>query len=168
MICGLSHDWHEFYTPYRVANRIVCNGCYSDIRVRALNDFCPYQKNTARELECQKKISPRQVINAIERLILDRNLTPPIIGKWKTTRFILKNQSNLPSNGKSFISVKNSFVSKTPKEFSNAYQMTWSHWFLTYNSFSSWAVFFSTNHSQKFCRIYRKTNARLWKKCATG
>lgn len=79
MIAGFTHDWHEFYTPYRVANRLVCNGCYSDIRVRALNNFCPYQKNTARELECQKKISPRQVINAIERLILDKNLTPPIL-----------------------------------------------------------------------------------------
>ena len=79
MIAGFTHDWHEFYTPYRVANRLVCNGCYSDIRVRALNNFCPYQKNTARELECQKKISPRQVLNAIERLILDKNLTPPIL-----------------------------------------------------------------------------------------
>lgn len=79
MISGFTHDWHEFYTPYRVANRLVCNGCYSDIRVRAFDNFCPYQKGTTRELECQKKISPRQVINAIERLILDRNLTPPIL-----------------------------------------------------------------------------------------
>ena len=75
MICGFTHDWHEFYTPYRVANRLVCNGCYSDIRVRAFDNFCPYQKNTARELECQKKISPRQVINAIERLIIERSFT---------------------------------------------------------------------------------------------
>lgn len=72
MICGFSHDWHEFYTPYRVANRLVCNGCYSDLRVRAFNDFCPYHRGTPRELECQKKISPRQVLDAIERLILDR------------------------------------------------------------------------------------------------
>ncbi len=72
MIGGFTHDWHEFYTPYRVANRLVCNGCYSDIRVRAFNNFCPYQKNTARELECQKKISPRQVLNAIEQLIIDK------------------------------------------------------------------------------------------------
>ena len=78
MICGFSQDWHEFYAPYRVANRLVCNGCFSDIRVRAFENFCPYQKNTARELECQKKISPRQVINAIERLIIDKDLTPPI------------------------------------------------------------------------------------------
>ena len=79
MICGFSHDWHEFCTPYRVANRLVCNGCYNDLRVRAFDNFCPYQRGTSRELECQKKISPRQVINAIERLIIDRHLTPPNI-----------------------------------------------------------------------------------------
>jgi len=79
MICGFSHDWHEFYTPYRAANRLVCNGCYSDVRVRAVDNFCPYHKGTPRELECQKKISPRQVLNAVERLIVDKGLTPPKI-----------------------------------------------------------------------------------------
>ena len=70
MICGFSHDWHEFYTPYRVANRLVCNGCYSDIRVRAFDDFCPHHHDTPRELECQREISPRQVLDTIERLII--------------------------------------------------------------------------------------------------
>ncbi|MBR4904592.1 MAG: autotransporter strand-loop-strand O-heptosyltransferase [Selenomonadaceae bacterium] len=78
MICGFSQDWLEFYTPYRVANRLVCNGCFNDVRVGFMN-VCPYHKGTARELECQKKIYPRQVINAIERLILDKKLTPPIL-----------------------------------------------------------------------------------------
>ena len=77
MICGFSSSWHEFHTPYRVANRLVCNGCYSDLRVRAFDNFCPYQVGTARELECQKKISPRQVLNTIERLIVDRGLKLP-------------------------------------------------------------------------------------------
>ena len=80
MICGFSQNWHEFYTPYRVANRKVCNGCINDIRVNYFNKgICPYHKNTPRELECQKKISPRTVINAIERLIVDKNLTPPAL-----------------------------------------------------------------------------------------
>ncbi len=79
MICGFSDAWHEFYTPYRVANRLVCNGCYSDRRVRAFNNFCPYQHDTPRELECQRKISPRQVLDAVERLIVDRRLTPPLM-----------------------------------------------------------------------------------------
>ena len=77
MISGFTKNWHEFYTPYRVINRLVCNGCFSDVRVAFMNG-CPYHKGTERELECQKKISPRQVINAIERLIIDKNLTPPI------------------------------------------------------------------------------------------
>ena len=79
MIAGFSQDWCEFYTPYRVANRKVCNGCFNDLRVFYPNTLCPYHKNTPRKLECQKKISPRMVINAIERLIVDRNLTPPAL-----------------------------------------------------------------------------------------
>ena len=80
MICGFSQDWCEFYTPYRVANRKVCNGCFNDIRVAYLVPKpCPHHRNTPRELECQKKISPRMVINAIERLIIDKNLTPPAL-----------------------------------------------------------------------------------------
>ena len=80
MICGFSQDWFEFYTPYRVANRLVCNGCLNDIRANFIGKAnCPYHNGTARELECQKKIHPRQVINAIERLIIDKNLIPPIM-----------------------------------------------------------------------------------------
>ena len=79
LICGFSQDWYEFYTPYRVANRLVCNGCFNDLRVIFTHEVCPYHKGTSRELECQKKIYPRQVINAVERLIVDRNLTPPIL-----------------------------------------------------------------------------------------
>ena len=78
MIAGFSQDWFEFYTPYRVANRLVCNGCFNDVRVSFLT-VCPYQKGTSRELECQKKIYPAQVIDAINRLIVDENLTPPVL-----------------------------------------------------------------------------------------
>ena len=79
MICGFSQDWSEFYTPYRVANRKVCNGCFNDPRVSFVLEKCPFHKNTPRELECQKKISPRMVIDNIERLIVDKNLTPPAL-----------------------------------------------------------------------------------------
>ena len=74
MIGGFTKDWHEFYTPYRVANRLVCNGCFNDIHAWFILDVCPYHKGTPRELECQKKIFPQQIINAIDRLIVDRNL----------------------------------------------------------------------------------------------
>ena len=77
MICGFSQDWAEFGTPYRVANRNVCNGCVNDIRTETFwSGICPRHDGTPREFECQKKISPRQVIDAIERLIIDRNLLP--------------------------------------------------------------------------------------------
>ena len=79
MICGFSQNWSEFYTPYRVANRLVCNGCFNDRRISYLMKKCPYHEGTPRELECQKKISPRMVINAIERLIVDRKLIPPAL-----------------------------------------------------------------------------------------
>ena len=74
MICGFSRDWSEFYTPWRVANRLVCNGCVNDLRVDYFRTRCPYHANTPREFECQKKISPRQVLDAIERLIVARRL----------------------------------------------------------------------------------------------
>lgn len=80
LICGFSQDWSEFYTPYRVANRLVCGGCFNDVRVNYMQKKCPYHRGTEREFECQKKISPNQVISAIERLIIDYQLEPPVLG----------------------------------------------------------------------------------------
>ena len=80
MICGFSLDWFEFYTPYRVTNRLVCNGCLNNVRDGDfLTGNCPLHGGTSRAFECQKKISPRQVIDAVERLIIDRNLIPPAL-----------------------------------------------------------------------------------------
>lgn len=79
MICGFSQDWFEFYTPYRVANRLVCNGCLNDIHCNFMVQNCPYHGGTPREFECQKKISPRQVMNAIENLIVNEKLKPPVL-----------------------------------------------------------------------------------------
>ena len=73
MICGFSQDWCEFYTPYRVANRLVCNGCFNDVRVKYLRSPCPYHYGTSRALECQRKISPQMVIDAINQLRADKN-----------------------------------------------------------------------------------------------
>ena len=69
LISGFSQDWAEFYTPYRVINRLVCHGCFNDTRINFVNDKCPYHKGTPRELECQKNISPKQVIAAIDKLL---------------------------------------------------------------------------------------------------
>lgn len=72
MIAGFSNDWYEFYTPYRVSNPLMCGGCINDIRVMYFKNFCPYHNGTIRELECQKNISPRQIINAIDKLMADK------------------------------------------------------------------------------------------------
>ena len=75
MISGITEPWYEFDSAYRVSNPLVCHGCFNDMRV----DFnsiarCASYKGTARAFECSKQISARQVINAIDRLITDRNL----------------------------------------------------------------------------------------------
>ncbi len=79
MIGGFTQNWFEFYTRYRIANRLLCSGCFNDPRVIFRNQSCPYYADTPRELECQKKISPRQVINTIERLIIEKNLKVPAL-----------------------------------------------------------------------------------------
>ena len=80
LISGFTQDWNEFSTPYRVANRKVCNGCCNDVRTVFFDKcICPYHEKTPRELECQKKISPRMVIDAIEHLIVNENLRPPAL-----------------------------------------------------------------------------------------
>lgn len=76
LISGFSQDWAEFYTPYRVSNRFVCNGCFNDVHAPRISlKTCYLYSGTPRELECQKKISPRQVIQAIDQLIKDKNLS---------------------------------------------------------------------------------------------
>ena len=75
LIAGFSQDWCEFYTPYRIANRFVCNGCFNDVRELPFKSkMCPIYLGTENEIECSKKISPHQVIQAIENLIADKKL----------------------------------------------------------------------------------------------
>ena len=76
MIAGFTRDWYEFHTPYRVYNRLACNGCANDDFAEFIFDICPRHKgDKERELECQKKISPRMVTDAIERLRKDKGYT---------------------------------------------------------------------------------------------
>ena len=74
MISGITKPWHEFDTPYRINNPLVCHGCFNDFRERDIIHLCPLFKGTKRAFECSKKISARQVINAIDRLIADQKL----------------------------------------------------------------------------------------------
>ena len=74
MIGGFSLYWHEFPTPYRVYNRLACNGCYNDPRVTWQENLCPRQvKGSDKIFECSKTITPRMVIAAIDRLLDDKS-----------------------------------------------------------------------------------------------
>ena len=73
LISGITAHWFEFSAPYRVINRSVCHGCHNDAAIQ-LQDFksCPIHAGTERAFECSRKISARQVIQTIDRLIADK------------------------------------------------------------------------------------------------
>ena len=73
MIGGFSMFWAEFPTPYRVYNRLLCNGCYNDLRITWRENGCARQWAGSDDiLQCSKKITSRMVIQAIDRLIADK------------------------------------------------------------------------------------------------
>ena len=69
MISGFSSSWTEFNTNIeRVINKDVCNSCFNNFKLDAGDwDWCPVHKNTSRQFECTKKISPKTVIKSITR-----------------------------------------------------------------------------------------------------
>ena len=84
LISGITPVWLEFFTPYRVINRLVCFGCYTDIfRKYGEYEKCPRYKYTDRAYECSKKISARQVIQMINQLLDDKHS-----GRLKDSNFI--------------------------------------------------------------------------------
>jgi autotransporter strand-loop-strand O-heptosyltransferase len=75
LVSGFSLPRSEFYTPYRVINTDVCNGCWN------VHDFnkgdwmwCPNHKNTDRQFECSKQISSQMVIDSINSLIKNEGI----------------------------------------------------------------------------------------------
>ena len=77
MISGFSLPQTEFYTPYRVINHHVCNGCFTDSSAEFSNDnfaWCPRLENTDRQFECTRLIAAEQVNAAIDRLMADHGL----------------------------------------------------------------------------------------------
>ncbi|MBP2655193.1 MAG: tibC [Firmicutes bacterium] len=79
LVSGFSLPVTEFYTPYRVINYHVCNGCWTDSSIEFEHkDFtwCPRHKNTDRQFECTRFITAEQVNAAIDRLMADHNLNP--------------------------------------------------------------------------------------------
>jgi hypothetical protein len=76
MISGLTHPTNEFFTPYRVINYNICNGCWNDPTAAFdRHDFmsCPRHANTPRQFECTRLITADHVKAAIHAF---RDLEP--------------------------------------------------------------------------------------------
>jgi autotransporter strand-loop-strand O-heptosyltransferase len=72
MISGFSDPISEFYTPYRVINKNVCNSCWNDPNLpfdKGNWAWCPRDKN----FECSKEISFEMVKEKIDQCIKDLN-----------------------------------------------------------------------------------------------
>ncbi|MBQ9478904.1 MAG: autotransporter strand-loop-strand O-heptosyltransferase [Selenomonadaceae bacterium] len=78
LISGFSEPWCEFDTPYRVNNPLVCHGCFNHRpnETHMILDCISRDDLGERKYECSKKISARMVIEAIDRLIADKQLNP--------------------------------------------------------------------------------------------
>lgn len=79
LISGFSLPVTEFYTPYRIINYHVCNGCWTDSAIEfEHNDFawCPRYKHTDRQFECTRFITPEHVNHVIDHLMKDYNFLP--------------------------------------------------------------------------------------------
>lgn len=74
MISGFSLPSMEFYTPYRIINYHVCNGCFSDSNCEFVHEdfaWCPRHKNTDRQYECTRFITAEYVNSVIDKLMKD-------------------------------------------------------------------------------------------------
>jgi autotransporter strand-loop-strand O-heptosyltransferase len=72
MISGFSDPVSEFYTPYRVINKNVCNSCWNDPNLtfdKGNWAWCPRDKN----FECSREISFDMVKEKIDLCIKDLN-----------------------------------------------------------------------------------------------
>lgn len=71
MISGFTLDGSEFPTPYRVTNFHFCHGCWNDSNLffdMKVPIWCPRHLGTPREIECTKVITPRMVLEVIDRI----------------------------------------------------------------------------------------------------
>lgn len=76
LISGYTLPYTEFYTPYRVINYRVCNGCFNDVSTwKSPEEICPCE-NTDYYLECSNYISPVPVCRNIDKLMEDYHLLP--------------------------------------------------------------------------------------------
>jgi len=76
MISGFSDPICEFKeNNIRIINKDVCNSCFNKYQFeRGDWNWCPLHKNTDRQFECTKSITPRMVVNKIvgEKLVIEK------------------------------------------------------------------------------------------------
>jgi len=75
MISNFTEDWHEFDlsdpTYKRITNKSVCHGCWNLVNKEFGFDYedwywCPKHRNTERQFECHKSITPQMVFDNIK------------------------------------------------------------------------------------------------------
>jgi autotransporter strand-loop-strand O-heptosyltransferase len=73
MISNFTEENHEFTSnTTRITNTNVCNGCWNNPMFKFDKgdwNWCPEHKDTIRQFECHKSITPQMVINKIKHLI---------------------------------------------------------------------------------------------------
>jgi autotransporter strand-loop-strand O-heptosyltransferase len=72
MISNFTQKDHEFEC-IRVTNTSVCHGCWNDPQYkfdRGDWNWCPVNKGTDKQFECQTSITSQMVIDKIEEVIL--------------------------------------------------------------------------------------------------
>lgn len=74
MISGFTEEEYEFSEDVvRIINKKVCNGCFNKQEVVFdASDWmwCPFHKNTDRQFECTKTITPEDVMKVIDQRLL--------------------------------------------------------------------------------------------------
>lgn len=70
LISGFSEKYSEFTPTARIINESVCHGCFNNVRLDPSDwNWCPAFKNTEKQFLCTKKITPEQVISAIDNIL---------------------------------------------------------------------------------------------------
>ncbi len=82
MLSGFTLDGAEFPTPYRVTNFNACHGCWNDSTLffdMHAAVWCPRHAGTPREIECTRAITPKMVLETVDRVpAVARRLRPKV------------------------------------------------------------------------------------------
>lgn len=77
LIAGFSEPYTEFrQNCRRIINNNACHGCWNDVHYsfdRGDWNWCPRHKETHREFECSKSITPEMVIQSVQKMIEEKN-----------------------------------------------------------------------------------------------